>query len=829
MSKSRRHPAEKCLLVHHRALIDASSISPEVAEARGYRSVESISELRRLGFADAQCSVPTLLIPIRNVHGEIALYQSRPDTPRMTGGRAVKYETPRGATMTIDVPPTIRDRMRDPSWPLFITEGIRKADSAVSHGLCCIALLGVWNWRGTNEFGGKIALPDWESIALNGREIFIVFDSDVTCKPQVHGALVRLEAFLESRGAKVKIVLLPEAEGGSKVGLDDFLASGGDIAALVSEATSEIPSVSSDDDRDPDDAKYKIESGRVWARRQTRDGVVWISLSNFSAFVHEELALDNGVEESRAFEIGGFLQSGEPLPKIRVPVEQFSAMGWVPQKWGLRAAVSAGLGARDQLREAIQLLSPEAGLRRVFTHTGWRKVDDRWVYLTSGGAVGMEGIEVDLGAELTRYSLPTTPIEPAEAMKLSLKLLRVAPLRITAPLFAGTFRAPLATARQLDVALWLEGKTGSLKSSLAACFQSHWGEFERTTLPGDWRSTANLLEKHAFTLKDAMFVVDEYVPMLERREFEQKAARVIRAQGNLSGRGRLRSDLTTRPSFYPRGLIIGTGEEHPSGRSVLARTLVIELQRQDVNLERLSEIQAAKARLPHAQAGYVEWLAPQMDSLAQTLLATFTNLRARAGEHGHLRIPEVLAHLGIGLDCGLAYAVEVGACSESEASELRQACWAEMVQLAREQGRMIEEERPSRRFLEVLNTLLVQAKVQLPHKDLSCMEADQGTPIGWKDADYMYLIPDAAYRAVAQFAREANDPFPTSKSRLMLDLAQEGISEPAPGRSTASVRIQGRVHRVLRLKQKAVATVLGEAEPETEGVTAVTAVTAPGE
>jgi hypothetical protein len=60
-----------------------------------------------------------------------------------------------------------------------------------------VGLLGVWNWRGTNEHGGKVALPEWDLIALNGRQVYIVFDSDVMLKPQVHAALERLKNFLE--------------------------------------------------------------------------------------------------------------------------------------------------------------------------------------------------------------------------------------------------------------------------------------------------------------------------------------------------------------------------------------------------------------------------------------------------------------------------------------------------------------------------------------------------------------------------------------------------------------------------------------------------------
>lgn len=228
------------LLPQHAQLLADSAISPEVATARGYRSATTRAELRRLGFAEPQRRVPALLLPIYNVHGEIALYQLRPDTPRIRRGKPVKYETLAGARMILDVPPPARPWLDDPKRPLFVTEGSRKADAAVSHGLCCVALLGVWNWRGTNEHGGKVAIPDWESIALSGRKVYIVFDSDVMEKREVHDALARLKAFLESRGAGVWVIYLPPAGGGKKTGLDDFLAGGRTLEDLLGLATRKL-------------------------------------------------------------------------------------------------------------------------------------------------------------------------------------------------------------------------------------------------------------------------------------------------------------------------------------------------------------------------------------------------------------------------------------------------------------------------------------------------------------------------------------------------------------------------------------------------------------
>src|SRR4051794_3009167 len=98
------------LLLRHGRRILNSAISKPVARTRGYRSVTTKAELKRLGFATSQCLVPGLLIPIWNVSGEIATYQWRPDQPRFKNGRPIKYESPYGTTMVLDVHPQVRSQ-----------------------------------------------------------------------------------------------------------------------------------------------------------------------------------------------------------------------------------------------------------------------------------------------------------------------------------------------------------------------------------------------------------------------------------------------------------------------------------------------------------------------------------------------------------------------------------------------------------------------------------------------------------------------------------------------------------------------------------------------
>jgi hypothetical protein len=221
-----------------------SGIAEEVIAARGYRTVTVPAELHRLGLSHAQCRVPALLVPIWSPHGEIVLYQSRPDQPRIRDDKPVKYETPAGSRMAFDVPPTRCQLLADPTVPLLVTEGVKKGDALVTHGGCVIGLLGVWNWRGTNDRGGKTVLPEWELVALNGRTVYLVFDSDLMEKRLVHLAVERLKAFLESRGATASIVYLPPAENGAKVGVDDFLSAGhtlDDVLALASPELRPLP------------------------------------------------------------------------------------------------------------------------------------------------------------------------------------------------------------------------------------------------------------------------------------------------------------------------------------------------------------------------------------------------------------------------------------------------------------------------------------------------------------------------------------------------------------------------------------------------------------
>ena len=383
--------------------------------------------------------------------------------------------------------------------------------------------------------------------------------------------------------------------------------------------------------------------------------LITLPLANFTARITAEIKRDDSVDAMREFEIHARL--GGQTRRLMVAAAQFASMKWVTEQLGARAVIAAGMGIKDQVREAIQLLSAQQIVERtVHTHTGWRKLDGGWAYLHGGGALGatgaVTGVETSLPAALAPFTLPAAPTgaELRSAVRASLAVLDLAPARVTVPTLGAVWRSILGAA---DFSVFVHGTTGRFKSALASLLQQHFGAgFTAHRLPGSWTSTANFNEVLAFIAKEALLVIDDFRPgAAERRRLEGEADRLLRAAANGAGRGRLKSDDSLRPAHPPRALILATGEEKPSGESLIARMFLIEVTPGDIDPKLLSVCQrdAAGGLYTRAMAGYIQWLAPRLDQVRAEMSAAHARYRGQAAHAGlHRRTPGIVADLFIG-------------------------------------------------------------------------------------------------------------------------------------------------------------------------------------
>ena len=747
----------------------ASGRHPKPKTVRSSQGPEDFEALLKYNFSKRQAALtPALLIPILGRDGQPVLYQLRLNKPRIDGkGRLIKYETPKGARMHLDFATGQEELLGDPAVPVWVLEGIKKVDAARGHGFCAISLLGVWNWRGKNDLDGTLALPDWEDIALKGREVFIAFDSDVTTKTPVQAALKRFVGFLANRGARPHVVLLP-AEGAEKIGIDDYLLThtADELRALadsnnlngVDEATAEVlvsPYLATD-------------RGLQW-RKVTRDGTFWIPLTNFQAKIISEIVRDDGAESIREFEIEATMQRRSS--HFLLPVRQFDSMSWATERLGAHVIIFPGQTVREHAAGAIRALSDVIPDRRIFTHTRWhRNRDGKWYFFHGAGVLGVDGhvpnMEVALPSGLEHLILPEPPLgdDLRVAVQKSLRVLDVAPDAVSVPTVAPIWRAPLG---ETDVGVHLSGPTGSGKTELAALAQQHFGAgFDARHLPGSWLSTGNALEALAFAAKDVLFTIDDFAPggtSADVARMHREADRVLRASGNQAGRARLRPDGTMRPTKPPRGLIMSTGEHVPHGQSLRARRLVVELSPSTMHWPHLTICQEAAAEGVYAQvmAGYLRWLEPRYESVRSELPLDIRHLqRVSYQADQHRRTATNIASLDVGIGYFLAFAVDVGAIGSEMRETYWTRCWAALLHTAEQQGQHQETHEPTHQFLSLLSAAIASGRAHVAAPDGLAPQhpgawgwrehvvgtgdftregwQPQGRRVGWTDADNLY-------------------------------------------------------------------------------------------
>jgi hypothetical protein len=618
--------------------------------------------------------------------------------------------------------------------------------------------------------------------------------------------------------ANVKIIYLPPGEGGSKHGVDDFLASGRGVDDLLALATDEVRKPPQDDR--PTIPYRATPEGLVWDR-PTPDGPVPVPLANFAAKIVADVVENDGAEARRLFEVEATLN--ERVASFAVPASGFGGMNWATEHLGAAAVVYPGFGIKDHARAAVQLVSGRVPTRRVFTHTGWKEEDGDWLYFHAGGAIGPDGplrsINVQLDGVLGGYVLPEPPEgeELRSAIRASLGLLDVASDVITAPLLSATYRAPLGSA---DFSLHVAGPTGEGKTELVALHAQHFGSGLDARHAVSWESTENAIEAMAFAAKDAVLGLDDFAPTgttYDVQRWHKKADRVLRAMGNRSGRSRMRPDTSLRPDKPPRCLIISTGEDVPRGQSLRARMLVLELGPGHLDFLRLTSHQreASSGVYARAMAGFVRWLAHRYGAITRGMRQELDELRSVAGRSGrHRRTPEIVANLALGLRYLLRFALDAEAVSPREAEGLWRRGWKALGEAAKDQSQHQAGQEPTRRYTELLTAAIVGGRAHVADPEgeppghpeawgwrFSGEEwRPQGERAGWVDGEHLYLEPEVAFAAVQRQGRDAGDALSVTGRTLNKRLHERGllVSTDLPHLTVRRV-LQGRRRRVLHL------------------------------
>lgn len=549
-----------------------------------------------------------------------------------------------------------------------------------------------------------------------------------------------------------------------------------------------------------------------------KDGAV--QLSNFHAQILKQTTYHDGSKTKTILTISGSLPPKEgsndrrQLPEIEVAAKDFASMSWIGDKWGMEPIVFPAPSAERELRTAIQLFSSPESVD-VYTHTGWAKIDKKDVYLTSSGALGAKKLDravtVRLTNELKNYEMDDG--DPGEPLEAALILADIASSGIGWVLLLAAFRAAAGAA---DFAIHVAGRTGAFKSETVSLFQSLFGsKMDARHLPGSWSSTANALEQQAYLTKNALFVIDDYVPYgtaWQVRALNKTADQLFRGQGNQAGRARLTDTSSLQQTYYPRGIILSTGEDIPEGHSLRARAMIMELVPGDVDPERLSRSQARRDMFPKAMAAWIQHIARigQAEFMKQ-LKVQAALIRDQHREIGHTRTPSIIGDL-------LATAEMLAMMfPEDQRQHIVNAARVKVLEIASKQQEYLTVADPTTAYIETIQLLLAShiahirtraGGIPKQAESLGWTKEDasgeipsykaHGTKLGWIDWNEreIYIDPNT----VALVKRHSSGRLAMSNSTLFKRLKEQGLlarNDEARQRNTCRVTCENATRQVL--------------------------------
>ena len=531
-------------------------------------------------------------------------------------------------------------------------------------------------------------------------------------------------------------------------------------------------------------AKYCIVNGCLAKRTQNGPRV----LCSFVPEPRELIRYDDGLTVRQKFLMGGTAADGRELPdKVVESTRDMMGPSWSVEAWGWDGAMSASRGTPGEIFEAVSAAGRrERKCRTVYGHTGMRTIDGEPCFLYHGGAIGRDGVSVELGGPLVRIALPEeinpesgekwTPLEAAMAERI---LIDAYPARVILPLLAQAYLAPVYSELEAmqappAYAVLLDGQTNAGKSTTAGYVASHFGAFYSKAMPASFSDSQAGMRDKMFAAKDALLVADDYRRQQgdggRRSSQDMLADMIISAIGDRVGRSRENADRTMERERPARCTMIMTGEVLPN-ISVSRRTriyrITVDFGELIVPADVYDVLQAFQrgGAFRACMRGYILGLLSRWDGIRRELterLREATEEARRTASRAEGRFRETTAHLLMGSGLMLDHLIACGAATEEDRRRLLAQLSAEIAWNLRKQGQETDDARPEQRWLDAVRALVGSGSLRLYDK----AKPEQGQPVmelhGFYNGDVLELIAPRIEAEVGEMLRKGQRTLETA-------------------------------------------------------------------
>ena len=291
---------------------------------------------------------------------------------------------------------------------------------------------------------------------------------------------------------------------------------------------------------------------------------------------------------------------------------------------------------------------------------------------------------------------------------------------------------------------------------------------------------------------DTTIILDDFKPgatKAENNDLVQKLSTVARMCSDDSGGIQRAGTKNATVSNVAHSLVVVTAEHiQLQVQSTLARLLILEMNRKDVDVNKLTDFQDHHQLYRAFIQNFVRYIAKQganefCEDLARHFLQERNTLRKALAEDVPVdnRTSDMCTWLWVAFREFLIYAQCAGAITPEQFEDYTEESRNVFLSVMEQQAERVSDLAPVKQFFKGLQMLLdtKEAKIgELEARNTDYVAADSQDTIGFSKGDYVYLKNGVALQTVVSYYRRFGREFTISESALRKALADSGCIIP---------------------------------------------------
>lgn len=506
---------------------------------------------------------------------------------------------------------------------------------------------------------------------------------------------------------------------------------------------------------------------------------------------NDDEATENEVEIQVHAKATGILLGLLRIPYRDIPSIARHVKNKFPTAIFQKDAVRDGL-PEDDVRK--QLVS--AKIIECHTRAGWNMVGSRYVYLFKNCAAKVNAC--------TKLGLPYYQewghIELAKTWQVLCSLYQDGDIckMLLLFVFSGvTFKLFELAEHPLEFLLFITGKTGSMKSSIAKVLYMQLVRDEMRERPrridmDTGTSFERALVESGF---DTVSLFDDYAPpktASEKTILQDNFERVVRMVGDRSTKSRSNHKLEDCQGEGVHGSVVITGEIMGEGLSSNLRCLYCNIERDKVNVDSLTWLQNCKYGITTIIKLFSDYVALSWNNLLDMIRCQYPIVRQKiqaSGVFSHFRTNEKYTYFIILAEIVKGF-LQYYKCTDAETSSFFDGLDKSIIRTLSMGETSVMEYDPIRNFMRGFIDLMSVGKLKIAQKkpvfhELSLYD-------GFEDSEFIYILEERVYPKVRDYLLTSLVPFYLSSREVKTMLAEEGFSVSCPngrGKKTFNARI----------------------------------------